>query len=157
PDVAIGRLPVTTPEEAAAVVAKIARQASVVRQSPLRHLFVSDDAPLFAAEARAAAGLIGSGRTAVVDFAAGADAAHEGLLGALSQGVAFTHYFGHGGPQAWSNEQLLDVSDAASLTGPPSVVLTWACESQFYQYLWGPSVNQALVLNPQGGALASFG
>jgi uncharacterized repeat protein (TIGR01451 family) len=157
PDVAIGRLPVATAEQASAMVTKIAHQAAVLRRSPLRHLFVSDDAPLFAAEARAAAGVIGGGPAAFVDFTHGAEAAHDALLSSLAQGVGITHYFGHGGPQAWSNEQLLDVGDAESLSGPGSVFLTWACEAQFYQYLWGPSVNQALVLNPSGGALASFG
>jgi hypothetical protein len=39
----------------------------------------------------------------------------------------------------------------------PTVLLTWACLSQLYQYLWGPSINEALLLLPEGGAVASFG
>jgi hypothetical protein len=37
------------------------------------------------------------------------------------------------------------------------VLFAWACLSQFYQYFWGPSINEALLLQPGGGTLASFG
>jgi hypothetical protein len=42
-------------------------------------------------------------------------------------------------------------------SAPPAVVLAWACQSQWYLYVWGPSVNEALMLLPEAGALASFG
>jgi hypothetical protein len=37
------------------------------------------------------------------------------------------------------------------------VLFAWACLSQFYQNFWGPSINEALLLLPEGGTLASFG
>jgi hypothetical protein len=73
------------------------------------------------------------------------------------------HYFGHGGVNIWADEQVLSVTNAASVAGPgrPALLLAWACESQYYQYPWGypwgPSINESLLLLPQGGALASFG
>ena len=43
PDVAIGRLPVQTPEEADAMVAKIAAQKDALKATAGRHLFVTDN------------------------------------------------------------------------------------------------------------------
>jgi hypothetical protein len=37
------------------------------------------------------------------------------------------------------------------------VVFTWGCQSQWYMNLWGPSINEALLLLPESAALASFG
>jgi hypothetical protein len=39
----------------------------------------------------------------------------------------------------------------------PTILLTWACLSQWYVGIDGPSLNEALVLQPGGGAVASFG
>ena len=49
------------------------------------------------------------------------------------------------------------VEDAASLPSTGTVVLAWACQAQFFQYLFGPSVNESLLLAPRGGAVAAFG
>jgi len=70
-----------------------------------------------------------------------------------------THYFGHGGTTIWADEQLLSVDTVASVAGngKPTVLFAWACLSQFYQNFWGPSINEALLLLPNGGTLASFG
>ncbi len=157
PDVAVGRLPVTTADEATAVVAKIAGQSQALARAARRQLFVSDGAAGFGAEAHRVAQVLHATAPTFVNVGDGADAAHRELEAALQRGAVVTHYFGHGGPEAWSDQRLLDVDDARALSGSGSIFLTWACESQFYQYLWGPTVNQALFLNPTGGALASFG
>ena len=91
------------------------------------------------------------------DLAQGTAVAREQLWSALAQGAAFTHYFGHGGPEIWADEGLLSVEDAASLPSTGTVVLTWSCQAQFFQYLFGPSVNESLLLKPDGGAVAAFG
>jgi len=91
------------------------------------------------------------------DLAQGIGPARAQLLEGLAQGAAFTHYFGHGGPQTWADEGLMTIEDAASLPGSGTVVLTWTCLAQFYQYIFGPSVNEAMMLDPEAGALAAFG
>lgn len=55
--------------------------------------------------------------------------------------------------------QLLSVDTTPSVAGPgkPTVLLAWACLSQYYQNFWGPSINEALLLLPTGGTLASVG
>ena len=36
-------------------------------------------------------------------------------------------------------------------------LFAWACESQWYQYLFGPSIDEALLLKPAGGVTAALG
>jgi hypothetical protein len=157
PEVAVGRLPVHTAAEADAMVDKISRQQSVLRALERRQLFVVDNRPLFRSEASSVAAGFPRAVQSWSDLTDGVTAARAALFGALNAGVAVTHYFGHGGPEQWADERLLDIADARALNGPGTVVFDWACLSQLYQYLWGPSVNEALLLNPNGGALASFG
>ena len=161
PDVAIGRLPAQTPAEADALVAKVERQQALLAPGLGRHVFAVDnvgpDGFDFAAEARATAARLPDSSVAWSDLAQGAAVAREQLWSALAQGAAFTHYFGHGGPETWADEGLLSVEDAASLPSTGTVVLTWSCQAQFFQYLFGPSVNESLLLKPEGGAVAAFG
>jgi hypothetical protein len=164
PDVAIGRLPVQTLEEADALVAKIEAQQASLAASQCRQLFVTDnsgddDAPFREQADAVAAGVAPSALLPFADATLGAAAARQALEAGWRTGAAYTHYFGHGGPTIWADEQVLSVDSVASAAGhgPPTVLFAWACLSQFYQYFWGPSINEALLLLPQGGAVASFG
>jgi hypothetical protein len=163
PDVAIGRLPASTPEEADALVAKIARQDASLRAGAGRHLVAldGDQGPAsFSAMAQQAAASLPAGTALTwADSGAGVEAARDVLLAGLRQGNAVTHYFGHGGPELWADEALLTTDAVEGLAGSPgeTVVFAWSCQSQFYQYPLGPSLGEALTLLPQGGAVASFG
>jgi uncharacterized repeat protein (TIGR01451 family) len=162
PELAIGRLPARTAAEADALVDKVERQRALLAPGASRHLFAVDDPGPdgfdFAAEARSvAARLPARAARAWADVADGAPAARGRLFSALAEGAAFTHYFGHGGPESWADEGLLTVEDAASLPSTGTVVLAWSCQTQFFQYIFGPSVNESLLLKPDGGAVAAFG
>lgn len=165
PEVAIGRLPVQTPEEADTLVAKIAAQADTLAATAGRHLFVTDDsgdddAPFREDADNVAASLpAGSVVLPFADATAGADPARQALQDGWSSGASLTHYFGHGGPTMWADEQLLSVDTVPTVaaSGHPTVLFAWACLSQFYQNFWGPSINEALLLLPDGGTVASFG
>lgn len=161
PDVAIGRLPASTPAEAEALVAKVEEQQARLAAGAGRQLVAVDnvgpDGFDFGAEARAVAATLPGASAEIADLADGIGPARERLFSGLAAGAAFTHYFGHGGPQTWADEGLLTLEDAASVPGAGTVVLTWTCLTEFYQYLFGPSINEALVLHPAGGALAAFG
>ena len=92
PDVAIGRLPVQTVEEADALVAKIAGQADWLAAAAGRHLFVTDnssddDAP-FRDDADAVVASLPAGSVVLpfADATAGADAARQALSGRLAAG-----------------------------------------------------------------------
>ena len=93
------------------------------------------------------------------DLAQGLAPARTALFDALAAGAPATHYFGHGGHERWADEGLLTSADVPGLAGATAetVLFTWACEVQWYQYDWGPSLNEALLLTPQGGALAAVG
>ena len=165
PDLAIGRLPVQTPEQAAILADKIARQGSVLQQNARTHLFALDnqgplDASFRAAADTVAASLPPASSVVWADMETdGIDSARLTLLQALQQGVLATHYFGHAGPEIWADEQLLTLDDLDSLdhTFRETLLFAWACEAQFFQNIFGPSINEALLLVPGGGALASFG
>ena len=150
PDLAIGRLPASTPAEAEALVAKVEQERVRLAAVRGRQLFVVDntgrDGFDFGAEARQVAKRLPATSVAFADVNQGIDPARAALMNGLAHGAAFPHYFGHGGPQTWADEGLLTTEDAASLPGSGTVVLTWTCLTQFYQYLFGPSVNEALML-----------
>ena len=163
PDVALGRLPVQTAEQAEILADKIAAQATGLARAAGRHLLAVDNQgptdPSFRAAAEAVLGSLSHVReVAWADLGEGVEQARATLFAALAHGAAVTHYFGHGGPERWADEGLLDVSDAAALAGAqPTVLFTWACQAQWYLNLWGPSINEALLLVPGGGPVASFG
>jgi hypothetical protein len=161
PDVAIGRLPVQTPEEAAAVVDKIAAQGALA--GARRHLAAVDDQAQggvsFRAEADAlAASLPAGAELRLAEVSGGIDAARASLRDGFGWAQAI-HYFGHGGPEVWADESLLAVDDVPELpaASPAPVLFVWACESQWYQYLFGPTIDEALLLRPAGGVTAAFG
>ncbi len=164
PDVAIGRLPVQTAEEADLMVDKIARQAEVLRQAGTRHLFVVDNQelgdPSFTNEAgRAAALLGGAAQISWADVAQGVDQARADVVNGIAAGPLATHYFGHGGADFWADEHVFDAVDAAALpeTGHETLLFSWTCVSQNYLYGFGPSLSEALLLTPRAGALAAVG
>ncbi len=164
PDVAIGRLPVRTTADAEAAADKIASQATALLALGDAHLAVADnstpsDAP-FRDDAQRSLALLPSGSSlAWADVAEGPAAARAGILAAWQAGVLGTHYFGHGGLTEWADEQVLTVDDVSTLGAgwKPTALFTWACLSQYNLGVDGPSLNEALVLQPGGGALASFG
>jgi hypothetical protein len=161
PDLAIGRLPVQTVADAEVMVDKISRQAEVLKELRGRHLIaVETQGPgdvSFRGEGEALAAQL-PGQVIFADVAQGLPEAKSLLLGGLTSGVETTHYFGHGGFDRWANEGLLRVGDVSALsgTGRETVLFTWACEVQYYQNDT-TTVNDALLLVPQGGALASAG
>jgi hypothetical protein len=165
PDLAIGRLPVQTPEQAEVAADKIATQAQALAQVAGRHLIAVDNSPAdedapFRSEAEEMAAKLPPGaQLAWSDVADGIGPARTTLRAAWEAGAVATHYFGHGGPEVWADESLLTVDDVLGLEGVarPTLLFTWACESQWYLNFWGPTVNEALFLLPGSGAFASFG
>jgi hypothetical protein len=162
PDLAIGRLPAATPDEARVLVEKIERQPETLAAATGRHLVAVDDSgpgdiPFRGEAERLAARLDAPPLWA--DLASGVGPARQALIGAWRAGPQTTHYFGHGGHDRWADEAVLTAADAGALAGAGggSVLFTWSCETQWYTYDGGPTVNEAVLLVPGGGALASLG
>jgi hypothetical protein len=152
---------VQTPEQAWALSEKIARQAAVLDGSGGGLVAVDNQGPQdvdFRQHAQNVLGPLLGGSATWADVSEGVDTARATLLAGLEAGPRLTHYFGHAGPEVWADEALLTVNDVQGLQGPgESVLFIWACESQWYQNLLGPSVGEALLLLERGGALATFG
>jgi hypothetical protein len=162
PDLAIGRLPVTTVEEAMAVVDKIEQQTATLSASGNVHVFVNDDSHEIDAEFDQEAiemsqKLPASATSVIADVGGGIGLARQTLFGSWGNGVTMTHYFGHGGPEIWTDEALLSVDDTLPEGMSPMVLLAWACQSQWYLNYFGPTINESLFLSPGSGSLASFG
>ncbi len=163
PDLAIGRLPVETVADAEAVVDKIAEQARSLRELQGTQLAVVDnssetDAP-FRLDAEGALSLLPSLGVRWSDVSQGPAAAREALLAGWQEGAMLTHFFGHAGLTEWADERILTHADidAHGATWKPTVLLTWACLAQWHLSIYGPALNESLLLQPGGGALAAFG
>lgn len=160
PDLAIGRLPVQTAADALVLLDKIGHYPLRNRNAGQHVVFVdqrgpNDDDFL----ARATSMNVGS-RTRIIDTANGVTQARQTLTQLLVNGDAATlHYIGHGAPNAWTTRGLWTVNDSANLTPAPSdtIGFQWSCFAQWYQYLFGPSLGESLLLMREGGVSASFG
>ena len=164
PDLAVGRLPVQTLEQAEAMVQKIGQQRALLQASAARQILAIDNHKgkdmNFFQQAMGVVPMLPSGSPLeIVQISAGIKTARARLLAALGQGALGTHYFGHGAQEMWADEGLLTAADAATLAhkGTGTVLFTWACETQYYSYHLGQTVNEALVLVPGGGAVAAVG
>jgi uncharacterized repeat protein (TIGR01451 family) len=163
PDLAIGRLPVTTVAEANLLADKIAGQVDALRPHAAKHLFVADNTTTsdatFREEAEAGVRARPVGVNPVwSDLATGVSQARADLRAAWQAGVAVTHYFGHGGFTEWADEGLVTTDDVAAQgsTWKPTLLFAWACLSQWHIDT-GRTVNEALLFVPSGGAVATFG
>jgi len=162
PDLAIGRLSVSTAAEADAMVQKIENEDNLLRANLARHLIAVDnqgvnDMP-FRSEGRRIESLL-DGSVSFADISLGASAARQTLLEGLNAGALTTTYVGHGAPDHWADEGIFGSDDAPALahTNQGTLLLTWACISSDYRYFYGPAVSEAMMLTPMGGAVASFG
>jgi len=164
PDVAIGRLPVRTPRELAAVVAKtLAYERNDYGRSAL---LVADRADpradeTYASASEAMAARLGRGwdiRRLYLDEVVAASA-RPALLRAIGDGLALVSYVGHSGPQAWSRDAVLGVADVAALANAerPTVVVQWGCWNTYYVSPDQDGLGVALLLAERGGAAATLG
>ncbi len=167
PELAIGRLPVVTQPEAGVVADKIVHQAALLAPpsgEPLSLLAVDDQSPedtvSFYQLAAEAAGHIPGGADALwANVAAGVGPAHASLLDGLRGSAATVHYFGHGSFEFWTDNGLLTLADLGGLanSGHAAAVFAWTCQAQWYQYGNEPTIGEALLLVPDGGAVACLG
>lgn len=162
PDVAIGRLPLQTSADGLTMLDKIGHYPMRNQRLPQHVVFVDARGPNdddFLARATALNQSIGAPMQ-IIDTSAGVAQARQTLTQVLSRGdAASLHYIGHGAPNAWTSRGLWNVNDSASLTPASSdtIGFQWSCFAQWYQYLFGPSLGESLLLMKEGGVTASFG
>jgi cysteine-rich repeat protein len=155
PELAIGRMPVRTQDQATTVVQKTLayRGASDLSQGGL---FVSDQngvgLDFEAASAMSAAEV--SGIMPTSSFLRSDPASTSAaLLAKLNAGPFLVSYFGHGSVEVWDG--LFSSDQAATLTNAASsIYVAMNCLNGFFQDLYTTSLAEALLEAPKGGAVA---
>ena len=161
PELAVGRLPVQTLEQARAVVAKLRRYDAQPPNASGEMLLVSDKRIDydFEAASRTLFGLIPPTWTVQeVKRAEGpTDAAvRTRLLEALGRGPTIVNFFGHGATNIWTSGEILSSKHVSSLRNDRlSLYVMMTCLNGYFV---NPgkftSLGEALLYNPSGGAAA---
>jgi hypothetical protein len=151
---------VRTAEQAASTVSKIvkydqgsnaARSVLLVADKNIDYDFEAESAQLF--------GLIPADVTVdrVYRNEGPTDAAvRTRLLSALNKGPTIVNFFGHGATTIWTQASILKAADAPNLTnsGSLSLYLMMTCLNGYYVDPEAASLSEALVLAPNGAAIA---
>ncbi len=157
-----GRLPVRSTSEVDLLVSKIVGygQSSSSGSWDAQALLIADqnvDSNFTAAVTSAAGTLPSSLKTSQI-LADGVDPStvHSQIVEALNSGALLVDYNGHGAEQQWSFADLFDNNDAAALTngGRLPVYLLIDCLNGLFQDVYAESLAKALILAPNGGAVA---
>jgi len=166
PELAIGRLPARTPDEARTMVAKIvAADASSRTGAPewaKRVLLVTgaaDDYDFPAATARLQAFLPPGVTSAEVSIGAlGAGGAREAIVSGFNSGQLVVNFAGHGSTGVWMERAdgglVFGGTDAAALTSGAPLVVAMTCLNGLFDDLWTESLAETLLKAPAGGAAA---
>jgi uncharacterized repeat protein (TIGR01451 family) len=160
--IATGRLPARTAADAETMVSKILAYASTGQARwKGQALMVADhnDPGLsFTSAAQSVQNLLPSTVSASDVFAdaLGTSTAKQTLLDDINSGQLLVNYTGHGSVQVWSGSDLFDDTAAASLTNGNKLPLFVAmnCLNGFFQDVYTQSLAEALMLSPNGGAVA---
>jgi uncharacterized repeat protein (TIGR01451 family) len=157
-----GRIPARTAADAALVISKIVNYERNTSQGSWQQqaLIVADQnvGVDFSSEADMAAALLPPSLVATKILADGQSttAASQQILDAVNAGTLLVNYTGHGAEQQWSFSDLLDNTSAAALSngGRLPVFLLMDCLNGFFHDVYAESLSTALLLAPNGGAVA---
>ena len=160
PELAVGRLPVRSAAEAAAVVAKLAgyrrQQQGDWRR---RALLVSDinDASNFELASENIGAELGAGWDIrnLHRGKLGSEDARSQLFSAIDSGTAVVNYFGHGSIDLW-NGNLFTSADADALMnkGMLPLFVMMNCLNGYFADVYSESLGEALVRSAHGGGIA---
>ena len=158
----IGRLPVTTPSELAAAIAKIQARESALAEPWVQTVVLAADDPDAAGDFPRSSTLVEAALPAEVPrehayvMPGNATAARSVLLEGVNGGVGLVDYIGHGGYDQLADELLLTSADVASLTNAqrPTVLTAFTCLVGNSTLPGYPTLGERLLLAPGGGAAA---
>jgi Peptidase family C25 len=162
PDVALGRLPAATIDEARILVEKIVAFETAGRDLSGPAVLVADNADLagdFEANANDIARSILAGRTVERVFLSEKGAATRAEIAhALDQGASLMSYVGHGGTAVWASENVwnnLDVNALLPQAQQP-VLFTMNCLNGFFHFPPLNSLAEQFLKAEGKGAVAAF-
>jgi len=162
-EVPIGRLPVRTPAELEAVVAKIAQWEANVASGGFGALLAagaSDTARVVSNlnEDYAQSLAAWSPLLAQVDDL-GTPEVRTAVLDALGAGTPLVSYVGHSSAPRWDFNPILQWQDVAGLgnAGAPNLVTQWGCWNSYYMDPAYESLSAHLLRKVDGGAAGTIG
>ncbi|HJQ27060.1 MAG TPA: C25 family cysteine peptidase [Blastocatellia bacterium] len=155
-ELALGRLPARSPEEAGRMIAKIiAYDQSRAAGEALLVADADDSYSFTAANARLRGLLPGNLRASEINRGQSGSQARAALLAAIGRGQRLVNYSGHGAVNLWRGN-LLTAADAAALENqdrlPVFVLMT--CLNGYFFDAATDSLAESLLKNPRGGAVA---
>jgi hypothetical protein len=162
PDMAMGRLPVQTAEEAKTVVDKIIAYERSAPQGDWRRrvLLVADgEEPGFAALADTLADeSVPDTLELVKVYAASVVQPQDVVARQLAAGSLLVNYTGHGSIDAWSEERLFSSEQVNSLGngGRQPMMIMMSCLLGFFDHPERQALAEELLLAEDGGAIAVF-
>lgn len=165
PEIALGRLPVTTSDELAEVIRKIAaREAALGEAWMPKTLLLADDADEagdFVASLEGVASVLPLGTSVVRAYFTtdGVLGSRNKLINGINAGTGFVSYFGHGGFDQLAGESVLTTWDAPLLTNAlqPAVMTAMTCLVGNSSLPGASSLGEALVRQAGGGLVAMWG
>jgi hypothetical protein len=177
-DIGIGRLPVSTVEQAASMVDKIIHYASnsQATMSEWRNMicFVADDEDnnLHIRQAETMAKHLDSAYSSFnlnkiyldsyqqVSVPGGErfPLANSDINLRVQQGALIVNYTGHGGVKGWAEERVLELKDINNWTNYDRmpVFITATCEFAYFDDPSHTSAGELVILNPKGGGIALY-
>ncbi len=160
PDVALGRIPASTPEQVQRVVAKTLAYEQQAASLPWREriLAVADGAEAsFAADARRFLGQLGTFQTALLSPPAGAPDGAKQVEQALNEGAFLVAYFGHGSITLWGKDRLFAADQVGALNNAERlpIVVQMTCLTGLFTHPNVTSLTEALLW-AEGGAVAAL-
>jgi hypothetical protein len=159
PDIAIGRLPVRTSDDAASIVGKITGYESSSPSAEVSMVADANDINDFEGAISFLAGEVHGGMTVniILRGQLGTAEARNQLLAGISRGQKVVNYFGHGSTATWRGD-LLTASDAAGMVNKDklAVFVMMTCLNGYFHNAGSDSLAEALVKSKQGGAIAAW-
>jgi hypothetical protein len=162
PDLAIGRLPATTPEQADALVAKLAAWEDSRQGLHGAAALVADDPDVggeFEEDVRdIASSYLGDRSNQLLLLSELGGETRPRILDALNSGLSFLNYVGHGGAAVWASENVWNSWDAASLVeqSRQPLLVTMNCLNGYFVAPGYDSLAESLVKAEGRGAIAAF-
>ena len=157
--IAIGRIPVRTADEAAAVINKLVRRASVTGPWMNNVSIITDrtnGVPFTVAGDQLAALVPSTFAKSRISFAATPNPS-QAVVDSFNNGALITNYIGHGSVEIWSSD-IFSSTAAAALTNGDKLpfVVTMNCLNGYFHDLFQESLGEALLKNANGGAIGAW-
>ena len=161
PDLAIGRLPAATVEEAQKLVEKLLAWEDSGQGLSGAALLVADNPDLagdFEANVRDIAASLLPGRSQLLLLRELGAGTRPAIQDAMNSGLSLLSYVGHGGAAVWASENVWNSWDAPSLQAQSRqpVLLTMNCLNGYFVAPAFDSLSESLLKAEGRGAIAGF-